>query len=763
MEPNHSCDFCGKEKDEVEKLIVGDHAAICNDCVDLCRQILADDRDSFQPLSNKNSIFNPTKIKDYLDQFIIGQDNAKIALSVAVFQHFKRVFNPSSEVKIDKTNVLLLGPTGCGKAQPLHSKILTPAGWKAMADIQIGDLLSMPDGTSAAVAGVFPQGKKPIFKIRFADGRTAESCNEHLWKVYNKHWKSKWKILSLQEIMNLPENVKKSLYVPLLVPSPIADVALPIDPYLLGAILGDGSTAGNRLGFSSADEFIVSKLSEKIGPNYYLKKETGTYDYLICPVSSEQWSKGELARKGAFKHLLKKALFDLGLMDKLSYEKFIPDLYKTASISQRLQLIQGLIDTDGYVCKKGRVTFSTSSLQLANDVTDMIRSLGGIAKIKQHIPSYEYLGKKKQGRVSYEVVIRYQQPSQLVTLPRKLSRLANVYQYSDDSKNRELKLKIDRIEYVGDIEAQCIQVDHPDHLYITDNYVVTHNTALAKKLAEYLDIPFAICDATGLTEAGYVGDDVESVLVRLYNAADGDVERAQHGIIYIDEIDKLAKKGENVSTTRDVGGEGVQQALLKMIEGSVVRITPTEKRKRPDTAGIEIDTSNILFICGGAFVGLDSILKKKQDANTGVGFQSTLKQQNTSVKYTNVDGKDLIAFGLIPEFVGRFGLVTAVEELSVDDLVRILKEPKNSLVRQYKHLFSIDGVKLEFESDALKEVANEAKKTNTNARGLKNILEKVLLEHQFSVVDLVERGLEKITITKETIAGGPAKLTFKEN
>lgn len=400
MENNHSCDFCGKEKEEVEKLIVGEHAAICNDCVDLCLGILHDDKSSKSPLDNK-AIFNPTKIKDYLDQYVVGQDNAKIALSVAVCQHFKRIFNVSTDVEIEKTNVLLLGPTGCGK------------------------------------------------------------------------------------------------------------------------------------------------------------------------------------------------------------------------------------------------------------------------------------------------------------------------------------------------------------------------TMLAKKLAEYLEVPFAICDATGITEAGYVGDDVESVLVRLLNAADGDVEKAQRGIVYIDEIDKLSKRGENVSTTRDVGGEGVQQGLLKMIEGSIVRVTPTERRKRPDSNGLEIDTRNILFICGGAFVGLDKIISKRSD-NKGVGFQATPTSLSAPVSYNTVVTKDLIAYGMIPEFVGRFGLITSVEELTTPDLVKILKEPKNSLVRQYKHLFSIDGVTLEFEPEALTAIANEAKLMQTNARGLKNILEKILLTYQFNAVDLVERGLDRIIVTPETVAGRGAALKFKD-
>ena len=403
MEKNktHYCDFCNKAKEDVEKLIVGDSAAICNDCVDLCISILDEDKVKKFPIDDSKLKFNPVKIKDYLDQYVIGQDNAKIALSVAVCQHFKRVFNPSKEIEIEKTNVLVLGPTGCGK------------------------------------------------------------------------------------------------------------------------------------------------------------------------------------------------------------------------------------------------------------------------------------------------------------------------------------------------------------------------TMLARKLAEYLEVPFAICDATGLTEAGYVGDDVESILNRLISAADGDIDKAKQGIIYIDEIDKLSRKGENVSLTRDVGGEGVQQALLKMIEGSIVRVPAADKRKHPRGEMIEVDTSSILFICGGAFVGLDKIINRR-NKKSSVGFGAIVHAHKDTLSYKDVETKDLITFGMIPEFVGRFGLITNVDELSVDDLVKILKEPKNSLVTQYRHLFELDGIQLEFDNDALIDVAEKAKKLETNARGLKNILEKVLLPYQFDAVDLVERGLDKIVISKAAVNGEPATLIFNK-
>jgi ATP-dependent Clp protease ATP-binding subunit ClpX len=395
---NHTCDFCGKSKEDVEKLIVGDHAAICNDCVELCIDILKDEKIKSFPADTKT--LNPSLLKDYLDEYVIGQDDAKIALSVAVSQHFKRINNPSDTIKLEKTNVLMLGPTGCGK------------------------------------------------------------------------------------------------------------------------------------------------------------------------------------------------------------------------------------------------------------------------------------------------------------------------------------------------------------------------TMLARKIAEYLDLPFAICDATGITEAGYVGDDVESILTRLINEADGDVDKARRGIVYIDEIDKIARKGESASITRDVSGEGVQQALLKMIEGSIMRIPSTGKRKHPGSDMQEIDTSGILFICGGAFVGLDKIIEKRTDGRS-VGFHSTIIDKNKSNElYSKVSTKDLIQYGLIPEFVGRFGLITNVDELTEDQLVQVLNETKNSPVTQYQYLFEIDGIDLEFDATSLREMAKQAKALKTNARGLKNIIEKTLLPYQFDAVNLVERGLKKIVISKSTVEGSPATLIF---
>jgi len=282
-------------------------------------------------------------------------------------------------------------------------------------------------------------------------------------------------------------------------------------------------------------------------------------------------------------------------------------------------------------------------------------------------------------------------------------------------------------------------------------------TLLAQSIADYLDVPFAICDATTLTEAGYVGDDVESIITRLLTNAEGDVQKAQRGIIFVDEIDKITKKSQNVSITRDVSGEGVQQGLLKIIEGSTVRVAPQGKRKHPGAEMVDIDTTNILFVVGGAFVGLDSVLKERT-LKSSVGFGAIITDPNENADMSLVQPEDLIKYGFIPEFVGRFGLITHVNELTEEQLCSIIKEPKNSLVKQYKYLFSLDGLKLEFTDEAVKAIAKKAKELKTGARGLKNIIEEMLLEYQFKANELVNDGLEMLTIQKETVNGNEQPL-----
>ena len=339
--------------------------------------------------------------------------------------------------------------------------------------------------------------------------------------------------------------------------------------------------------------------------------------------------------------------------------------------------------------------------------------------------------------------------------PQELKEYLDQYVIGQDKAKKVLSVAVynhyKRIKYEKKLaETENVELDKSNILIMGPTG--TGKTLLARTLAKRLSVPFAIADATTITEAGYVGEDVENILLKLIQAADDDVSAAEHGIIFLDEVDKIAKKGENISITRDVSGEGVQQALLKIIEGTVASVPPQGGRKHPNQEMIRIDTKNILFICGGAFVGLDKIIEKRTSSSSmGFGASATdSREKNLEELYENVLPDDLIKFGLIPEFIGRLPIHVALNNLRVEDLERILVEPKNSILRQYEATMKLDGVDLVFTQDAIKQIAQTAYDQKTGARGLRSIVEDTMMNLMYDVPS--HNDVKRIEITGPCIA-----------
>lgn len=482
------------------------------------------------------STMTTDEVVKHLDQYVIGQLEPKRAIALAYRERTLKAENTGAEWKyITPSNILMVGPSGSGKAQPLTAQIKVPGGWKFMRDIKLHDLVSTPDGQSAPVTGVYPQGIKTTARLTFKDGRSTRACWNHLWKVTVAGKDTPIvRILTTGELDTLMRkdtvgNLRISVEL-ITHEDQDPEVELPIDPYLLGVLLGDGSLTRHTVKLSNPDQHIIDKVNSILA-----KDDCSLGNNENNPI--EYWVRKNQRDNG--KPAVLEALEVLGLMGEASWGKFVPDEYLSASRTQRLALLQGLMDTDGTAGQQGGTQYCTTSKKLCYAVMYLVRSLGGICKVSEKIPSYSSNGVKVNGRTAYTLSIRHKRPTELFTLPKKQDRVKDDHQYAEN-----MRLTLVSIDDIKKEVCQCIMVHHPDHLYITDDFIVTHNTELARQLADMTNSPFVKCEITEFTQVGYYGRDVKSILTDLVN----DAVRIAPAIWAKENKPKLSKAGRDMLT-----------------------------------------------------------------------------------------------------------------------------------------------------------------------------------------------------------------------
>jgi len=750
------CSFCNRPRNEVKALIGGEGGPyICNRCLeDGWKAYSHSQKTETQTAHKDEPVRKPVEIKNLLDEHIIAQDRAKTDLAIAVYNHYKRrdAIKQGVDLGVDvqKSNILLLGPSGCHRK---GQKVLMWDGTLlAVENVKVGDKLMGPDSTPRTVLELH-RGVEDMVEITPSKGEPWVVNKGHILTLTRTQYKGGSGYRAANEIKDvwLAEYLKWSRTqkaVHKLFRTGVTFEAqvepLPLDPYFMGILLGDGCLC-NRVAVTNEDHEIVKEV--------YVQAAM----YGLCvKVEAEGTSSAtyhlSTQRSGGRKNPIREVLRSVGLFGCDSETKFIPHPFKTASRDERLSLLAGLIDTDGsYSVRDNCYDYVSKSRALADDVAFVARSVGLAAYVK-------LCQKKSQNGTEgkyFRIMISGHVNQIPVRVPHKKARKRQ--QPKDVLRVGFTTRELPPEEYFG-------FVLDGDHRYLLDDFTVTHNTGkteLARTIAKMLRVPFFVGDATRLTQAGYVGDDVESLLQGLIQDADGEVERAQWGIIFIDEFDKLARKsGRGATGYRDVSGEGVQQALLKILEGSKM-VVPRGMGMKVGAGGDVFDTSNVLFICAGSFAGIEEVIDKRVNRGAGIGFGSGQKAKLTkSDTYLQVGEDDVLDFGLIPELMGRLPVITTTIDLTEHEMVRILTEPKNAIIKQFQALFSMDGIDLQFDEEALRAIAQEAKRRPTGVRALRGIVETVLRPYSFTAPS--DPTLKAIRITGDTVTKASEAVMVRE-